>query len=353
MLPQFERSSVLRLQADHFALGITIFVIGLFKKVVLADGVAAYATPIFDAARDGAVLSTAEAWAAALGFTLQLYFDFSGYSDMAIGLARMFGIRLPFNFASPYKSTSIIEFWRRWHITLSRFLRDYLFILLGGNRRGATRGQVNLFITMVLGGLWHGAGWTFIVWGALHGAYLVVNHAFRRARKALGLARPPTRIGVAASTALTFVACVFTLVFFRAETLESAVRMSETMLSFHHVTLPLSWRAFVPGAELLAGLGVSFEGSAVIPAPLWLTGLPLILFELVIVFAFPNTQEYAGLTDEEYYGGRRRGRRSLRGGPLEAIVWRPGFVHGVFVFALAMLATGYLGSATEFLYYQF
>lgn len=135
------------------AVGITIFVIGLFKKVILADGIAVHAAPVFDAAEAGVTLTFFEAWVGALAYTLQLYFDFSGYSDMAIGLARMFGVRLPVNFNSPYKSTSIIDFWRRWHITLSRFLRDYLYIPLGGSRKGEMRRMSNLLITMLLGGL--------------------------------------------------------------------------------------------------------------------------------------------------------------------------------------------------------
>ena len=145
--------------------GLSLFTLGLFKKIVLADQFALYATPVFDAAGQGEVISLLEAWAGTLAYTLQLYFDFSGYSDMAVGLARMFGIRLPINFFSPYKADSIIDFWRRWHMTLSRFLRDYVYIPVGGNRRRVA----SIMITMLLGGLWHGAGWTFIAWGGIHG----------------------------------------------------------------------------------------------------------------------------------------------------------------------------------------
>jgi|SaaInlStandDraft_6_1057023.scaffolds.fasta_scaffold27026_2 alginate O-acetyltransferase complex protein AlgI len=159
MLPQFAKDVVYKLRSKHIAIGLTVFSIGLFKKVVLADGVSVYATPMFDAAEAGVLLTFFEAWGGALAYSFQLYFDFSGYSDMAIGLARMFGIRLPLNFNSPYKATSIIDFWRRWHITLSRFLRDYLYIPLGGSRcRGEPRRFINVMVTMVLGGLWHGAG---------------------------------------------------------------------------------------------------------------------------------------------------------------------------------------------------
>lgn len=160
------------------AAALFFFAAGLFKKVVLADSLARYATPVFELARHDAP-SCANAWQAMLGYTLQLYFDFSGYSDMAIGLALLFGLRLPINFFSPYQATSLIDFWRRWHITLSTFLRDYLYIPLGGSRSGEIRRYRNIFITMLLGGFWHGAGWTFIVWGAAHGILLLMNHAWR------------------------------------------------------------------------------------------------------------------------------------------------------------------------------
>ncbi|MGH6886959.1 MAG: MBOAT family O-acyltransferase, partial [Geminicoccales bacterium] len=163
VLPQFARRSTYRLDLDNLALGLTVFSIGLFKKVVLADGIATYATPMFAAAQGGYEPTLFEAWGGALAYTFQLYFDFSGYSDMAVGLGLMFNIRIPINFDSPYKAVNVIDFWRRWHITLSRFLRDYLYIPLGGNRRGPERRYVNLMLTMLLGGLWHGAGWTFVI----------------------------------------------------------------------------------------------------------------------------------------------------------------------------------------------
>ncbi|MGR9037820.1 MAG: MBOAT family O-acyltransferase, partial [Gammaproteobacteria bacterium] len=179
MLPQFERDSLYSINVKRHAVGYTIFAFGLFKKLVLADGIAAYAIPAFQAADAGIQLTLFEAWTGALAYTFQLYFDFSGYSDMAIGLAMMFGIRLPLNFNSPYKATNIIEFWRRWHMTLSRFMRDYIYIPLGGNKKGLVGRHLNLMITMLLGGLWHGAGWNFMFWGGLHGFYLIANHFWR------------------------------------------------------------------------------------------------------------------------------------------------------------------------------
>ena len=180
MMPQFARAETYRPNPENIAVGIAIFSIGLVKKVLIADAMAAHATPVFEAAEQGATLSFFTAWEGALAYTFQLYFDFSGYSDMAIGLARLFGITLPANFDSPYRAVNIIDFWRRWHMTLSRFLRDYLYIRLGGNRKGPVRRYMNLFVTMLLGGLWHGAGWTYVVWGGLHGCYLIANHFCRR-----------------------------------------------------------------------------------------------------------------------------------------------------------------------------
>jgi alginate O-acetyltransferase complex protein AlgI len=157
---------------------LSIFVVGLFKKVVVADSLAVYADAGYATVKAGHPLDTASAWITVLSYSFQLYYDFSGYSDMAVGLARMFGFRLPVNFYSPYKAASIIDFWRRWHITLSRFLRDYLYFPLGGNRRGPVRRYLNLGIVMLLGGLWHGANWTFVVWGGVHGLMLAVNHVW-------------------------------------------------------------------------------------------------------------------------------------------------------------------------------
>src|SRR6201982_2696103 len=178
MIPQFKRARTSR-SAVLAARGLAIFAAGLFKKVVIADNLAQFVSPVFAHLDAGGGVTTPWAWLSTLAYTLQIYFDFSGSSDMAIGLALMFGIRLPVNFRSPYKAVSIIEFWRRWHITLSRFLRDYLYISLGGNRLGEGRPYLNLMITMLLGGLWHGAGWTFMIWGGLHGIYLVINHLWR------------------------------------------------------------------------------------------------------------------------------------------------------------------------------
>lgn len=238
MIPQFQERDG-RFNAEDLAVGLTIFCIGLTKKVLLADGIAPYANQAFDIAAHGGSLHFADAWMGALAYTLQLYFDFSGYSDMAIGAARLFGIRFPNNFDSPYKATNIIDFWRRWHITLSNFLRDYLYIPLGGNRKGPLRRYVNLLATMLLGGLWHGAGWTFVIWGGLHGFYLVINHAWRTFRKALGhdLGRV-SPLGTLAGRLATFLAVVVAWVFFRSENLPAALKMLALMAGTEGISLP-------------------------------------------------------------------------------------------------------------------
>ena len=175
MLPQFADSGKYRARAENFATGIAIFTFGLAKKLLIADNLASAMTPVF---ADGNP-QFFQAWLGMLAYTLQLYFDFSGYSDMAVGVSRLFGFQIPINFNSPYKATSVSDFWQRWHISLSRFLRNYLYIPLGGNRHGQLTRYRNLLLTMLLGGLWHGANWTFVIWGGLHGLYLCVQHGWQ------------------------------------------------------------------------------------------------------------------------------------------------------------------------------
>jgi D-alanyl-lipoteichoic acid acyltransferase DltB (MBOAT superfamily) len=223
MIPQFKRGRTSR-SSVLAARGLAIFAAGLFKKVVIADNLAQFVSPVFAHLDAGGSVTTSWAWLATSAYTLQIYFDFSGYSDMAIGLALLFGIRLPVNFRSPYRAGSIIEFWRRWHITLSRFLRDYLYIPLGGNRLGEQRRYINLMVTMLLGGLWHGAGWNFLVWGGLHGIYLGINHLWREWRGD----KPAAAAGLAArglSWIITFFAVILAWVFFRARTMAGAWQM--------------------------------------------------------------------------------------------------------------------------------
>jgi alginate O-acetyltransferase complex protein AlgI len=226
IMPQLTSRDIVIPRADHIADGITIFLLGLAKKVVLADLFARYADVGFGAAARGASLTFFEAWYAAAAYALQIYFDFSGYSDMAIGLARMLNVRFPLNFASPYKATSISEFWRCWHITLSRFLRDHVYIPLGGNRRGAVRRDVNLLTTMLLGGLWHGAAWNFVLWGGLHGLYLLVQRWF------------PWRLPRPIGHVLTLLAVVVAWVPFRATGPAATGAMLRGMAGLNGIALP-------------------------------------------------------------------------------------------------------------------
>jgi alginate O-acetyltransferase complex protein AlgI len=272
MIPQFERAEAKRPNAHLILCGLIIFAIGLFKKTCLADGIQPLVAPAFGANSP----SFDQAWIGALAYTFQLYFDFSGYSDMAIGISLMFGIFLPLNFDSPYKATSIIDFWRRWHMTLSQFLRDYLYIPLGGNRRGRTLRYVNLMVTMVLGGLWHGAAWTFVAWGALHGAYLCINHAWNDFGPAVAPRFAPAANAVAFM--LTFLCVVVAWVFFRADSISSAVWILKRMadpaqlafgrsemihLAFIALYAAIAW--FAPNTQAI--MGYDHAARTVGPAP--------------------------------------------------------------------------------------
>jgi alginate O-acetyltransferase complex protein AlgI len=237
MMPQFAEARTYRFDWTNLAVGLAIFSAGLFKKVVIADALSGHASKVFEAAAGSTPLHPGDAWAGVLSYTFQIYFDFSGYSDMAIGLARVFGITLPLNFNSPYRAVNIVEFWRRWHMTLSRFLRDYLYIPLGGSRQGRVRRYVNLILTMVIGGLWHGAAWTFVLWGLFHGVCLAVNHLWQ------GLWTSPQRRGLLPSLltswtarSLTFLLVVIGWVLFRAANFHSVQQMLGAM--FHLAALP-------------------------------------------------------------------------------------------------------------------
>ncbi|MGH7211965.1 MAG: MBOAT family O-acyltransferase [Acetobacteraceae bacterium] len=214
IIPQFDLPPRRPQMWENLGRGLLLFVCGLVKKVALADTIAPFVDRMFHLAATGGPLGAAAAWAAAGTYALQIYFDFSGYSDMAIGLARMFGLVLPINFDAPYRAVSVRDFWRRWHITLSRFLRDYLYIPLGGNRKGRIFTYRNLLLTMLLGGLWHGAAWTFVVWGGIHGVGLAIE-------RATGW-RPHTRAQVWFGRVLTFHLVCFAWIFFRADSFSRA-----------------------------------------------------------------------------------------------------------------------------------
>jgi alginate O-acetyltransferase complex protein AlgI len=216
-------------RATKIATGIVLFSIGLFKKVMIADNLSLIVRPVFSLTDGGGAVSSDQAWVGALAYALQLYFDFSGYSDMAVASALLIGFEIPFNFDSPYRATSIIEFWRRWHMTLSRFLRDYLYIPLGGNQRGERRRLLNVFITMLLGGIWHGAGVNFLVWGLLHGLFIVVNHLWRdHVVAAIPSLRRSSFLDVPAYI-LTMTCVLLGWVFFRSETVSGALTLTKRM----------------------------------------------------------------------------------------------------------------------------
>lgn len=334
-IAQFAKAGAFRLGATDLAAGGSLFLIGLFKKVALADSIAPVADRVFTMGAQ-LDLTMAEAWVGALAYALQIYFDFSGYSDMALGLSRMMGVRFPLNFNSPYKATSIIDFWRRWHMSLSRFLRDYLYVPLGGNRKGALRRHANLMVTMLLGGLWHGAAWTFVAWGALHGFYLVVNHAWRRWAPA-GQGFLARLFGWAA----TFAAVLVAWVYFRADTLTLANKMVWSMLGGNGLPLPAFAAQFL---NQVAGLSLTGGGTFANALFEFSDTFPKLALLLIVALALPNAQSVMA----RYRPALERVRR------LPALLsWRPDAAWGVAAgLAFAILLT-LLGGESPFLYFRF
>jgi alginate O-acetyltransferase complex protein AlgI len=327
MMPQFGSEASRKISAENIASGLTILTIGLFKKSIVADGFALVANPVFQTATQQH-LHVLDAWAGACAYSLQIYFDFSGYSDMAIGISKLFGIKLPFNFDAPYKSQSIVEFWRRWHISLSRFLRDYLYIPLGGNRHGESRRNINLAATMLLGGLWHGAGYTFLIWGALHGFFLVINHRWNQLTK-----RQPSLARIArawwypiAALCLTQIAVVFAWVFFRADNVAVAVRILQAMAGFA-------------------------DQSSVGPRLVNLYGGAAIAFGYIACLVLPNVNSMFARWEiglETY--------KNQRGWSVLDLSWRPTVTWAIattLCLLAAALANLIAGDSSQFLYFQF
>ena len=332
MIPQFKRGRTGR-SAVLAARGLAIFAAGLFKKVVIADNLAQFVSPVFAHLDAGGGVTTPWAWLATLAYTLQIYFDFSGYSDMAIGLALLFGIRLPVNFRSPYQATSIIEFWRRWHITLSRFLRDYLYIPLGGNRLGEQRRYVNLLVTMLLGGLWHGAGWNFLVWGGLHGLYLSINHLWRGWRGSKPEVSIAGLVVKGACWAITFFAVVVAWVFFRAKTAAGAWQMLQGLFGAEAGSSAYA----SPGILRLMDLPM-----LVGEAQLLLIGGGAVALALAMALCLPNVPQLF-----RYREYRRAPERAAW------VRWRPNAAWALLsALALAISLFG-MWQRLEFLYFQF
>lgn len=322
MGPQFGRLGLPG--AGDLARGLGLLVLGLAKKVLLADNLAPAADAVFQAAAQGLPLSTAEAWLGALSYTFQIYFDFSGYTDMALGAALMLGLRLPENFAAPYRATGMVDFWRRWHMTLGRWLHDCLYQPLGGSRHGRPRQYANLLLTMLVCGIWHGAGLTFVLWGALHGLLLLVNHAFRHllrggpAGRVLDL--PPLR---ALCVLLTFFCLVVSWVLFRADDPGTALHVWRSMFL---------WSDGHP-LPLQEGLAALLPGGLLEPRLL----LPLLAACAVIVWCLPCSQHVLL--------GRADGSRPW-------LVWRPSLVWAVAL-ALPALASLLLMQGQAFLSFRF
>lgn len=333
MMPQFARPATYRFSRANLAIGGSIFVFGLAKKVLIADNLAPHANFFFGQTEPQTLLV---AWGGALAYAFQLYFDFSGYSDMAIGASRLFGIRLPLNFDSPYKAVSIIDFWRRWHMTLSRFLRDYLYIPLGGARKGPLRRYLNLMLTMLLGGMWHGAGWNFAVWGLLHGAYLMVNHAWAALAARLGF---PVRASAwrLPAAALTFAAVCVAWVFFRAADFSQALLIVGAMGGHNGASLPEALAPRVMAIQpVLDALGITFHvggGTRFMQTYAW------VAVAAAIAWLMPNTQQIMARF-EPAIGARW-------------LAWLPNrrWAVGMALLSLACLLS--LGRPAEFLYFQF
>jgi D-alanyl-lipoteichoic acid acyltransferase DltB (MBOAT superfamily) len=234
------KSSIQRMKYEKpefyrcFSEGFPIFIIGLFYKVILADYLMGpWAKAVYSAASAGVKITFFDAWIGSLAYTFQLYFDFAGYSYMALGIGRLFQIELPLNFNSPYSSTSIIDFWKRWHMTLSRFLRDYIYISLGGSKYGLKKMIRNIFCTMIIGGLWHGAGWTFVLWGGYHGILIAMNHLLRRILPNISLPPESKKIFV-------FILVMLGWIIFRSDSIEVARNIYLGLFGFHGIVLPES-----------------------------------------------------------------------------------------------------------------
>ncbi|MCQ8104195.1 MBOAT family protein [Methylomonas sp. SURF-2] len=344
MMTQFADPKIYKPNWRNMSVGLSIFFMGLFKKLIIADDMAGYVKPVFDEVASGKSVSFLDAWGGALAYTFQLYFDFSAYSEMAIGLSLLFGIKLPLNFASPYKATSIIEFWRRWHMTLSRFLKDYIYIPLGGNRKGRFRRHFNLILTMLVGGIWHGANWTFILWGGLHGGYLLINHLWRDIRSKLPMPFLFNNIIYdKISLLVTFSAVVVGWTIFRADNVMAAKLMLEGMTGMHGLQIPVKWgEQLGQTREWLITRGARFENTATFNSG----KLPIrLLLCFVIAWCLPNVQEFFSRFNPALYMQAQEDFRWWH--------WRPNYIWLIIFSILAASGILSLGELSEFIYFQF
>jgi alginate O-acetyltransferase complex protein AlgI len=368
MMPQFERAPCIY-DKSNIAVGVTLFAFGLFKKAFLADGIAPMVTTLYGNAAAGQPVTLLMAWMAAVGFSFQIYFDFSGYTDMALGSARLFGIRLPQNFNSPLRSSSIIDFWLRWHMTLTRFLTAYLYNPLslwltrrrmakglpGFGGRGSTLGSFTsllvlpTMLTMCISGFWHGAGYLFILWGALHGAFLSINHGWRVfARNTWQDKARYVRIMTPLGLALTFLSVATAMVFFRATTMQAAVAIVRAMIGLNGFKLPqVVFAKLGTAAGWLQALGAGVAPPDDFPflkMLVWLAALA------ALVFFCPNTQNLLARY-EPALGARAGATDGLR--LLRALHWTPSLAWAVVVAVVAAFGVLQLSGPSEFLYWQF
>jgi len=371
MIPQFNDSKNFRFNQENVCAGISIFIIGLAKKIYLADTLGEVANPFFDTSRTDQPIQFVEAWVGAISYTLQLYFDFSAYSDMAVGLSLIFNIRLPLNFNSPFKASSVIEFWQRWHMSLTKYIGEYLYTPLSLKlmRQGLGRTYlIELLYTLILPtlitffiiGLWHGANWTFVMFGVLHGIFLVINHLYRAFKKKVRWRQQPNRFNIFCSTVLTYTAVVISLVFFRADNMNSAYEICLGMLGVHGISLPATIEplfSFIP--HIVGFLNLSFDGvlpSKIFTSPNWYI-FGLILVGQLIVWYFPNVHQIM-LTQKivcEDLGERPTIKRPSSLGNLNWLIWKPNLqwaiILGILFFVIVLALAS--NKPSTFLYYQF
>ena len=308
MMPQFSKNK--NIDFNNIATGLIIFSIGLFKKVIIADSFSVWATTGFDVVQ---TLNTIEAWVTSLSYTFQIYFDFSGYTDMAIGVALLFNIKLPINFNSPYKATNIQDFWQRWHITLSRFLKEYIYIPLGGNRRGEISTYANLMTTFILGGIWHGAGWTFIFWGFLHGLGMVIHRIWSKLF---------FKLWDWVGWIVTFNFINISWVFFRAKEWDDAMKVLKGMFSLD-IALPQS---LLSKLGFLQQYGIEF-GTTLMNMKIHRDTILWIIISFIIILFFRNSTEYS--------------RKNLT------------IISAFFISTILLFSIYSLGKKSEFLYFNF
>jgi alginate O-acetyltransferase complex protein AlgI len=338
MMPQFLKYGIFKPRLSLFAIGLSIFIVGLCKKVLIADNLAPTASALFDTTTAPDLLA---AWEGILAYTFQLYFDFSGYSDMAIGVSLLFGIRLPINFFSPYKSKNISQFWRRWHITLSNFLRDYLYIAMGGNRRGTFRRYINLLLTMLLGGLWHGAGWNFLLWGGLHGALLCLHQLWQASGISKRFGRFPDWLAIL----LTFFLVALIWVFFRAPDFDRAIQILAGALGLNGLSVPRFIGSISPAVfQQLIDFGAS---ALTVDRPI-VKSWSFIIVGGFICFCMPNTTELFRSFNHSLYSGEAN---TLNVG--FKFRWTMTLWIALLLGACMAVALLSLGRPSEFLYFQF